>query len=301
MIIPAIPQDEHNRLETLHALKILDTEAEERIDRYTRFASLIFNMPIALVTLVDEKRQWFKSRVGLSVKETERIISFCGHCILTDEPLIVSDTYQDERFHDNPLVSAKPFIRFYAGIPLTMPDGCRVGTFCIIDQSPRVFSNTSKKVLQLLGEIVEKEIASPQFQDTDELTGISNTSGFNKLASLTIKAELSSNKDIQCVLFTLSSLSEINNQHGYKTGDNALINFAKLLLKGSKDVYAIGRLSGNIFGALIPNFSTQTTISSYLLRISSLISEFNLKNNYSLIYQTQCVNLGKKRRLYMDS
>src|ERR1700752_1549332 len=115
MLTPALPADENTRLDTLRALNILDTSPEERFDRLTRLAKRLFGVPIALVNLVDADRQWFKSCVGLSATETPRDISFCGHAILGDDILLVPDAGVDERFHDNPLVTGDPNIRFYAG------------------------------------------------------------------------------------------------------------------------------------------------------------------------------------------
>ncbi|MEO6697747.1 MAG: ATP-binding protein, partial [Gammaproteobacteria bacterium] len=132
-----LPPDEQRRLATLRSLHILDTPPEERFDRITRTAQRLFNVPIALVSLIDSNRQWFKSCQGLSVSETPRGISFCGHAILADTPLIIPDALLDPRFSDNPLVTGEPRIRFYAGQPLVAADGSRLGTLCIIDQRPR--------------------------------------------------------------------------------------------------------------------------------------------------------------------
>lgn len=132
-----LPPDESVRLSTLYALSILDTPPEARFDRITRLAMRLFDVPIALITLVDAERQWFKSCQGLDVSETPRGISFCGHAILEDRALVVSDALLDERFADNPLVTGEPHIRFYAGFPITAPNGSRLGTFCIIDRRPR--------------------------------------------------------------------------------------------------------------------------------------------------------------------
>lgn len=132
-----LPPDESVRLSTLYALSILDTPPEARFDRITRFAMRLFDVPIALITLVDAERQWFKSCQGLDVSETPRGISFCGHAILADHALVVSDALLDERFADNPLVTGEPHIRFYAGFPISASNGSRLGTFCIIDRRPR--------------------------------------------------------------------------------------------------------------------------------------------------------------------
>jgi phosphoribosyl 1,2-cyclic phosphodiesterase/CheY-like chemotaxis protein len=132
-----IPKDEERRLASLHALSILDSGPEERFDRITRLASALFDAPIALVTLVDEDRQWFKSCYGLNVKETSRDAAFCAHVIYDRRPMIVPDTFLDTRFADNPFVISEPRIRFYAGYPLILDDGACIGTLCVIDTRPR--------------------------------------------------------------------------------------------------------------------------------------------------------------------
>lgn len=131
------PVEEIERLSVLHQFRILDTAQEESFDRITRLASLITGAPIALISLVDEERQWFKSRQGLDSQETSRDISFCGHAILHDEIMVIPDAELDDRFADNPLVTGDPFIRFYAGVPLIAREGYRLGTLCVIDTEPR--------------------------------------------------------------------------------------------------------------------------------------------------------------------
>ena len=121
MKAPETPADEAKRLATLRALGVLDTAAEERFDRLTRMAKRLFRVPIALVSLVDENRQWFKSCMGLATNETSRDISFCGHAILGDDIFIIPDTLADARFADNPLVVGEPYIRFYAGARCMRP------------------------------------------------------------------------------------------------------------------------------------------------------------------------------------
>ena len=137
MLVPGKPANEAARIQVLHGLDLLDSAPEERFDRLTRLAKRLFNVPIALVTLVDKDRQWFKSCVGLAATETPRDISFCGHAILNDGLLLVPDAREDVRFHDNPLVTGEPNIRFYAGYPLTVPNGNKMGTLCLLDTKPR--------------------------------------------------------------------------------------------------------------------------------------------------------------------
>lgn len=123
-----LPADDARRVLALHSALILDTAPEEAFDRITRVAAALFKVPIVLVSLVDAERQWFKSKVGLEGAETARDISFCGHAIVHDGPLIISDAREDARFSDNPLVTGPPFIRFYGGVPLRSVEGEAVGT-----------------------------------------------------------------------------------------------------------------------------------------------------------------------------
>lgn len=155
---PSLPDGEVQRLAILRDLGILDTPAEERFDLVTRVARMLFEVPIALVSLVDEDRQWFKSKQGLPVCETSRDISFCGHAIHRDAPLVVPDALSDERFADNPLVTSEPHIRFYAGVPLTSEAGERLGTLCIIDRKPRRLAPADVAALQDLAQLAQNEL-----------------------------------------------------------------------------------------------------------------------------------------------
>ena len=153
-----LPADEAERLRELHDLLLLDTPPEERFDRVVRFAAEQLEMPIALVSLVDAHRQWFKARVGLSATETDRDISFCGHAILNPELFVVEDARLDPRFADNPLVTGAPHIRFYAGAPLRGPAGHAVGTLCVLDTVPRTLSALERSILEALRGLVNEAL-----------------------------------------------------------------------------------------------------------------------------------------------
>ncbi|MBV9124524.1 MAG: response regulator [Planctomycetes bacterium] len=155
---PLIPANEGQRLATLRALNLLDTPPEPRFDRITRLAGRLFGVPIALVTLVDADRQWFKSAQGLCLGEMPRDISFCGHAILSPDGLVVPDTLLDERFADNPLVLGETNIRFYAGQPLRAADGSQVGVLCLKDHRPRSWSAEDRKLLRDLADLVEDQL-----------------------------------------------------------------------------------------------------------------------------------------------
>ncbi len=160
MQAPRIPPDEAQRLAALHALDILDTPPEERFDRVTRLAAALLEMPIAVVSLVDTDRQWFKSAFGLDTKQTSRDTSICGHAILNDDFFIVADASADTRFADNPFVTGAPYVRFYAGRPLKTMQGNRIGTLCVVDHKPRTLSPDQLALLDDLACIAETELNS---------------------------------------------------------------------------------------------------------------------------------------------
>lgn len=155
---PARPPDEEDRLQALRQLLILDTPPEERFDRLTAFAAQEFDMPIVLLTLIDDQRQWFKSHHGVDVCETDRSISFCGHTILQDEPLVVPDVTLDDRFADNPMVTGEPHVQFYAGAQLKMPSGHNIGTLCLIDSTPRQLDHIDLAILASLRDLAVEEL-----------------------------------------------------------------------------------------------------------------------------------------------
>jgi PAS domain S-box-containing protein len=165
MMKPSTPENEQTRLNSLKSLRILDTPRSERLDCITRMASRLFQTPIAIVSLIDENRQWFKSCIGLDTQETHRDISFCGHAILQNSVFVIPDTLKDNRFFNNPLVLCDPFIRFYAGCPLTMSDGSKIGTLCIIDHKPRTFEAADITLLEDLASIVQMEFVSMQAEN----------------------------------------------------------------------------------------------------------------------------------------
>jgi GAF domain-containing protein len=174
-----LPANESDRLDALKRYEVLDTPDEVDFDDFTWLASQICGTPIALISLIDATRQWFKSRVGLEARETPRERAFCGHTILGTKILEVPDALQDVRFHDNPLVTGAPDIRFYAGTPLTTHDGFNLGSLCVIDRAPRHLSDLQRESLVRLGRQVvmqlELRLARRQLQlKLDEINTLSN-------------------------------------------------------------------------------------------------------------------------------
>jgi phosphoribosyl 1,2-cyclic phosphodiesterase/CheY-like chemotaxis protein len=154
----SLPEDETERQAAVERLGLLDTPEEERFDRHARIAAAALDAPIALVTLIDGDRQWYKSHFGFDFSETSRDVGFCSHAILEDDPLVVTDALQDDRFADNPVVVGDPHVRFYAGVPLHAADGARVGAFCIVDMKPRRLSVAQLRMLKDIARLVEEEL-----------------------------------------------------------------------------------------------------------------------------------------------
>ncbi|GAB4018896.1 GAF domain-containing hybrid sensor histidine kinase/response regulator [Spirosoma koreense] len=154
MLIAPIPANEHERLESLSQYELLDTPQEVEYDRVSHIASQLCGTPIAMVSLIDQQRQWVKSYYGLAVESIPREVSLCAHTINFNHPLIIEDTTQDDRFWDNPAVTGQPYIIFYAGVPLISSDGFAIGSICVIDHQPRQLNRSQQITLQALADQV---------------------------------------------------------------------------------------------------------------------------------------------------
>lgn len=296
MHAPPLPPDESRRIETLRALNILDTAPEERFDRLTRLAKRLFNVPIALVSLVDTDRQWFKSCVGLAATETTRDVSFCGHTILDDDTLVVADAALDPRFADNPLVTGPPGIRFYAGCPLRAANGSKLGTLCVIDTAPRSFGADDLALLRDLAHMAEQELAAVQLASMDELTLLSNRRGFERLAQQALNMCRRMGKPAEMLYVDLDLFKQINDRFGHAEGDRALADFARLLRETFREVDVIGRLGGDEFAVLVTN-ADEHTLAEPLARLSAAVQAHNsdAARGYALRYSVGAAQFAPER------
>ena len=298
---PDIPKSEKRRLEKLNSLNILDTPAEERFDRLTRLAKKMFNVPIALVSLVDENRQWFKSCFGLPVLETHRDISFCGHTILGDDILVIEDSYKDKRFSDNPLVQDEPFIRFYAGCPLYYSEDIKLGTLCIIDTKPRKFTKEDKETLKDLALMAQQELIASQLATLDDLTLISNRRGFKTLAQKSLNICLREKIPASLVFFDINKFKNINDKFGHKEGDKVLKVFSKEMENTFRDSDVFARIGGDEFVVLLTDTSI-TNAEQIIDRLENKINTYNKtsNNSYDILFSFGIVDINKEEVLDLE-
>jgi GGDEF domain-containing protein len=257
---PALPDNESDRLRTLQVLNILDSKPEDRFDTITRLTQHLFNVPIAVISLVDENRQWFKSCMGLDAQETPRDISFCGHAILDPKILIIEDASLDDRFSDNPLVTGAPFIRFYAGKPLEAPNGDRIGTLCIISDKPRVFDEKDQALLTDCAVLVEREIKILYQAAKDEHTDAYNYQGFLTIAQQETNHCAKNNLAATLIFFVVES-----------TQNRTLLEFTVQLKSQLRNIDVFGRMEQNEFIL----FMRDTDESQAQLVLDNIVSLFN--------------------------
>jgi GAF domain-containing protein len=200
-----IPKDEPKRMATLRKYHILDTPPEDDFDNLATLAAQICGTPIALVTIIDRNRQWFKSRVGLDISETSRDVAFCAHAIMQRKLLIVPDTLKDKRFAENPFVKAGPRIRFYAGMPLITPNNQALGTLCVLDKVPRVLTSSQTEALKALGSYVMSQLESRRKIFDLKQSSLENKRAKGKLEKKTWNCAPASNKRrIPCASSTVN-------------------------------------------------------------------------------------------------
>jgi diguanylate cyclase (GGDEF)-like protein len=246
-----VPADDDRRVTSLRALGLLDTVPEERFDRITRTAQRLFGVEAAMVSLVDADRVWYKSARGFAVVESPRETSLCGHVVADGAPLVVEDTTLDNRFFDNPELCGSPPIRFYAGCPISGPDGSVIGTLCLFDYRPRAMAEEDLSSLADLAGMVEHEVAITELLVADELTGLANRRGFitmaNRLLALCRRQEV----DALVVYADVNGLKEVNDRFGHDTGDRLICHAASVMATAFRSSDVVGRLGGDEFAAVL--------------------------------------------------
>jgi diguanylate cyclase (GGDEF)-like protein len=296
MLKPDKPENETQRLETLKSLGRLKTTPDERFDRLTRLASHVFDVPVAMVSLVDENIQWFKSCHGLDVTHTSRDVSFCGHAILGDDAFVIEDATTDSRFADNPLVTGEPHIRFYAGFPLRYLNGTKLGTLCLIDHQPRQLEKRERQILKDIASIAESELQALELATADELTGINNRRGFFVTAGQALSLCQRQNLPVSLVFLDLNEFKPINDRFGHAEGDKALRLFADTLVNVCRKNDIAARMGGDEFVLLLTNVKPDE-VEQVLSRFAALIEEANAAQvlGYAVTFSYGTVHFDEDR------
>lgn len=285
--------DEARRLEAVRRLRLLDTPAEERFDRITRLARRAFDVPIAHVSLIDEKRQWYKSMQGLALAESPRETSLCSQTILRDDALIIDDVTTDPRFRDNPWIIESPRIRFYAGIPIKAPDGSNVGTLCVMDDRPRAMTDDDRQAFRDLAAFVEKELQVVHLSETqgqliqqvaeserarylDDLTRLWNRRGVVDILQRELARAARRKDSVGLVLADIDRFKEINDAFGHMAGDEALRQLSQCLRGVIRPYDALGRYGGEEFLLVLPGCD-QEAAQSVAERVRQVVDRLVLR------------------------
>ena len=284
MLAAPIPTNEPERIASLRRMLLLATPDEESFDRVTRTAQRMFNVPVVLVSLIDENRQWFKSCIGLPVRETGRDVSFCGHAIMKNELFVIENALEDERFADNPLVVGEPRVIFYAGRPLRNPDGFLIGTLCLIDHQPRTFGPDERKALEDLGHWIEliflgrqlSESQQAMLSELDEsrrnqlLDPMLNIWRYDAVTDM-LKREVSRSyrikKPLSLLLIEIDHLDQIVAEHGVEARDTAYQDLVRNLKSVLRAFDTIGRYRESQFLVILPE-ADDTHLTSLIERLT---------------------------------
>ena len=261
---PPIPPDEGQRLDALRRLHLLDSPREERFDRITRLAKRALGTEVAMISLIDEARQWFKSVQGIAATETTRDVSFCGHAIVDDHALVIADATKDGRFADNPLVVGGPQIRLYAGQPLHSPDGFRIGTLCVVDPAPRQLDAEDLGLLRDLAVLVENELRLENLGESerelrarltdaerraavDSLTCVWNRGAIERLLENEVTRAIRQKLSLAVIMLDIDNFKDVNDTYGHAAGDLVLTTVADRLRACLRPYDSIGRYGGEEF------------------------------------------------------
>lgn len=269
-----VPLNERERLAALDRYKVLDTPPEAALDRITRLVAGTLGVPVALISLVDRDRQWFKSKHGLAIDETPRDVAFCAHAICGDDVLVVPDASKDARFADNPLVTNAPEIRFYAGAPLRSHDGHNLGTLCAIDHKPHVLNPEQTQLLtDLAGLVVDefeyrragrhalREMSAQSARErelyrlamTDPLTGAFNRRALSDIAEREWARAIRHGHPLSLLTIDIDHFKRINDRFGHAVGDDVLKALVQSLQGTIRTEDCLGRVGGEEFVILFPD------------------------------------------------
>ncbi|HQS99599.1 MAG: response regulator receiver protein [Hydrogenophilales bacterium 16-64-46] len=291
---PPVPANEAARVGALHALHILDSPEEEPFDAITRLAARLTGAPIALISLLDSDRQWFKARFGLEMRESKRSLAFCAHVVNEAKLLVVEDAREDARFSDNPMVMNAPGVCFYAGMPLVLTGGEAVGTLCVIDTTPRRLTDTQRMALEVLASSVvaemelrrrvtdlesevlrrqEAELRIMHLATRDPLTGLPNRAALMDRLSQGIRLAARERSQLAVLFMDLDRFKWVNDTLGHDAGDALLQSTAERLVHTLRGSDTVARLGGDEFAVILSLPHGQADVESIAGKLIAAVQE----------------------------
>ena len=256
-----IPADEEQRLRDLERHGVIGIQSDVHFERIVELARSILHTPIAVISLVEAERQWFLSHRGLDACETPRDQAFCAHAIAAEAPLVVPDALLDERFATNPLVTGAPHIRFYAGAPLRSLEGHNIGTLCVIDQVPHDPSPEQIQQLQLLADLVMREIELRRLASLCPITGLPTRFRFMAIGTREFERARSGGYPLSLLLLDVDNLRQVNSRWGHEVGDRLLADLVQLGRSFLREQDYAARLGDSEFALLLVNRAPEAAIA----------------------------------------
>lgn len=275
MVEPALPPRENERLEALHQLGVL-TSPDARFERVARLAERLFDVPLVAICLVGREREWTRAARGPLPSSGPREASFAAHVLTEPDGLVVPDATIDLRFHDHPLVSGSPNIRFFAGYPIVTEDGHAIGALCIADDTPRDLDAEELRLLADLSGILSTEMHADRVAHTDDITGLTNRRGFRALADFALANSRRAGDPATMLYLELDDFHTGLEIHGPTEADDALAESATLLRTCFRDSDLLARLGGPCFGVLLGATGVEN-LDAPLARFHALVEAANLQ------------------------
>ena len=282
--LPLVTEDiaESERLDALNRFDVIDTPREEAFDRITRLIRNIFDLPVAIVSMIDGHRQWYKACEGLDNREVSRDETFCRYTLQDMTPLVVPDARDDARFALNPMVTAGPQIRFYAGVPLRTNDGHNIGTVCAIGFEPRAFSPRETAILSDLAALAMDELELRLLASVDALTGVLSRRAFKEQAAHALALAQRHRHGLACIAFDLDHFKSINDNHGHATGDKVLAAVAEACRGQLRATDIFGRLGGEEFAVILPH-TDRARVGGVAEKVRQAIERIAIRNGGTAI------------------
>lgn len=255
-----IPGDEEHRLRDLERFELIGGASDIHLDRLVELAQLIFAVPMVAISLVTNDRQWFLAEKGLNVRETPRGVAFCAHAIMGDQVMVVPNALEDERFRSNPLVVSEPQIRFYAGAPLRSGKGHNLGTLCVIDRRPMQPTPVQIRELELLSQLVMRELDLRRERFLCPVTGLPIRQQFLRIAERECARARDEQHQLSLLLFDIDNFRAINNRWGHHAGDELMANLCKMGRQFLREKDFAGRLGDGEFALLLVDTPVQEAL-----------------------------------------